>query len=116
MLNHALQKAVTRNRSQTRRVAVTIRLPEEVVERIDSLLMSRTSASESNFALVSRHKKVVTDSIANISDAIEELNIGNDEVCSMILRATYREISQIQQHNIDDQILEQIFSKFCIGK
>jgi tRNA modification GTPase len=89
---------------------------KELLERIDSLLMSRTSASESTLALVSRHKKVVTDSIANISEAIEELNIGNDEVCSMILRATFRELSQIQQHNIDDQILEQIFSKFCIGK
>ena len=87
-----------------------------LLEKIDSFLCSNTSNAESPLALVSRHKKAVTNAITNISESIEELSLNNDEVCTMSLRAAYREISQIEQHSLDDQILNQIFSKFCIGK
>ena len=88
----------------------------QLLTKIDSLLYSPTTVTERPLALVSRHKKAVTEAISNIKDAIEELNLGNDEVCTMLLRAAYKGISQIQQQNIDDQILNQIFSRFCIGK
>ncbi|MBN2589531.1 MAG: tRNA uridine-5-carboxymethylaminomethyl(34) synthesis GTPase MnmE [Sedimentisphaerales bacterium] len=88
----------------------------ELLEKIDSILSSHISNTESPLALVSRHKKAITDAITNISESIEELKNGNDEVCTMTLRAAYKEISQIEQHNLDDQILNQIFSRFCIGK
>lgn len=87
-----------------------------LLKKIDSSLCLQTSNAESPLALVSRHKKAVTDAITNIIESIEELNLGNDEVCTITLRAAYKEISQIEQHNLDDQILNQIFSKFCIGK
>jgi tRNA modification GTPase len=87
-----------------------------LLEQIDLSLYSQSSTTESSLALVSRHKKAVTDAISNLIEAINELNLGNDEVCTMLLQAAYREISQIQQQNIDDQILNQIFSRFCIGK
>ncbi len=87
-----------------------------LLDNIDSSLYSRSNQTERPLALVSRHKKAVTDAISNLNEAINELNLGNDEVCTMLLRAAYREISQIQQQNIDDQILDQIFSRFCIGK
>ncbi len=87
-----------------------------LLEKIDSSIYSQTSNSESPLALVSRHKKAVTDAITNIDEAIKELNLENDEVCAMMLRAAYKEISQIQQQNIDDHILDRIFSRFCIGK
>ena len=87
-----------------------------LLEKIDSSLYSQISIIESPLALVSRHKKTVTDAISNLIEAINELNLGNDEVCTMLLRAAYREISQIQQQNLDDQILDLIFSRFCIGK
>ena len=89
---------------------------KELLDKFDRLLCSNTSNEENPLALVSRHKKAVMDTIVNINDSIEELNLGNDEVCTMTLRAAYREISQIEQHNLDDQILNIIFSKFCIGK
>lgn len=87
-----------------------------LLEKIDSSLSSQTTNFESPLALVSRHKKAVTEAITNLKESIEELNSGNDEVCTMYLRAAFKELSQIEQHNIDDQILEQIFSRFCIGK
>jgi len=70
-------------------------------------------------ALTARHRKAVTDAIEQINESISELNAGNDEIVVMMLRAAYQAVSDIEQPgaaHIDEQILEQIFSRFCIGK
>jgi tRNA modification GTPase len=66
-------------------------------------------------ALTARHKQAVTEAIENVSEAISELEVGNDEVTAMMLRAAYLAVSDIEQH-VDEQILESIFKRFCIGK
>jgi tRNA modification GTPase len=66
-------------------------------------------------ALTARHRQAVTDAIENLGQALNELQAGNEEVTAMLLRAAYQSISDIQQH-IDEEILERIFSRFCIGK
>jgi len=67
-------------------------------------------------ALTARHRQAVTEAIENVSESISELKAGNDEVSAMMLRAAYQAISDIEQQNIDEQILDNIFSRFCIGK
>ena len=70
-------------------------------------------------ALTARHRKAVTEAINHVSESIGELNAGNDEVAAMMLRAAYQAVSDIEQPattHIDEQILGQIFSRFCIGK
>jgi len=66
--------------------------------------------------LTARHKQAVTDAIENISESIIELKAGNDEVAAMLLRAGYQSISNIEGEHVEEQILERIFSRFCIGK
>jgi len=66
--------------------------------------------------LTARHRSAVTEAIENISRSVEELKTGRDEVAAMMLRAACQAISNIEQENIDEQILEQIFKRFCIGK
>ena len=66
--------------------------------------------------LTARHKQAVTEAIENITEAAEQLRLGNDEVAAMLLRAGYQEISGIEFEHIDEKILEKIFSNFCIGK
>ena len=69
--------------------------------------------------LTARHKKAVTEAIENVSESMEELTVGNDEVTAMMLRAAYQALSAIEQPiggHIDEQILELIFNRFCIGK
>ncbi len=71
--------------------------------------------------LTARHKKAVTEAIENVSESMEELTIGNDEVTAMMLRAAYQALSAIPMYigtggHIDEQILELIFNRFCIGK
>jgi tRNA modification GTPase len=67
-------------------------------------------------ALTARHRQAVTEAIENVSESVSELKVGNDEVAAMMLRAAYQAISNIERQNIDEQILDAIFSRFCVGK
>ncbi len=63
-----------------------------------------------------RHKRAITEAIEYITDSVSELETGNDEVAAMMLRAAHQAISTIEQETIDEQILGNIFRRFCIGK
>jgi tRNA modification GTPase len=67
-------------------------------------------------ALTARHRQAVTEAIENIGESISELKAGETEVTAMMLRAAYQSISDIEQQHVDEEILERIFSRFCIGK
>ncbi len=76
-------------------------------------------STQSSVAFTARHKQAVTEAIENVSESIGELRAGNDEVTAMMLRAAYQAVSGIESvtgGHVDEQILEQIFSSFCIGK
>ena len=63
-----------------------------------------------------RHKQAATEAIEHIAEAISELENENDEVSAMMLRAAHQAVSSIEQESIDEQILTNIFHRFCIGK
>jgi tRNA modification GTPase len=67
-------------------------------------------------ALTARHRQAVTEAIENINEAIKEISAGGSEVAAMMMRAAYYCVSNIGQQSIDEKILDNIFSKFCIGK
>jgi tRNA modification GTPase len=67
-------------------------------------------------ALTARHRQAVIEAVDNIDESTDQLKAGNDELTAMMLRAAYRALSTIEQQNIDEQILQRIFSRFCIGK
>jgi len=89
-------------------------LREQISEKL-AVLMS-PSAETGVVALTERHKKAVTDAIENITEAIDELKADNDEIAAMLLRAAIQSLSGIEHEHIDEQMLERIFSRFCIGK
>jgi len=69
--------------------------------------------------LTARHRKAVTEAIDHVSESVDELNGRHDEVAAMILRAAWQAVSDIEQPgaaHIEEQILGQIFSRFCVGK
>ncbi len=98
---------------------------DRLKESIDKKLVASTSVigrgggeadAKSWVGLTSRHKKSVTEAIESLSQAIDTLKEAGDEVAAMLIRAAYQSISDIEQQDIDERILENIFSRFCIGK
>ena len=89
---------------------------------IDTAIVSCQSSivdRQSSILLTARHRQAVADAIRNIGEAVDEMSSGNDEVAAMLLRAAYQCICDIHQPasgRLDEQILQQIFSRFCIGK
>jgi tRNA modification GTPase len=88
---------------------------------VESLSLSFSPVWQNSVALTARHRQAVTEAIENISESINELQAGNDEVTAMMLRAAYQGICDIESATggpgqIDEQILEKIFGRFCIGK
>ena len=93
---------------------------ELLIDTIDNKLTEKAvSPQAGGIALTARHRNAVTEAIGQISESVDELNAGNDEVVGMMLRAAYQAVSDIKQPaaaHIDEQILGQIFSRFCVGK
>jgi len=97
---------------------------KELITKIDSSLITTASAknpalSESppgSIALTARHKKSVAETIENLTQAIDQLNAGNDEIAAMMLRSAYQNLSRIEQQDINEKVLRNIFGHFCIGK
>jgi tRNA modification GTPase len=93
---------------------------ESLRETIDKKLIENYEFSQvSGVALIARHRQAVTEAIENIDSAAKELKAGNDEITAMMLRVAYQCIGDIKQPgflDVDEQILQNIFSRFCIGK
>ena len=70
----------------------------------------------SRVALTARHRLAITEAIEQIAQAIAEVNRGNEEVAVMMIRNACQALSQIEQQSIDEQVLDRIFSRFCVGK
>jgi tRNA modification GTPase len=73
----------------------------------------------SGVALTARHRQALAEAMGHVDESIDELKAGSDEVAAMMLRAAYQALCDIEQPglaHIDEQILEQIFSRFCVGK
>ncbi len=77
---------------------------------------SNTSESAEKTALTERHKKAVIEAIKNVENACGELEKGSEEITAMFLRSAIRNLSSFEAEHIDEQILETVFSRFCIGK
>ncbi len=87
---------------------------------IDKKLIENFRPPDFNgLALTSRHRQTITEAIENIESAVEELTAGQDEVAAMTLRAAYQHLGDIDGLGaccVDEQILQNTFSRFCIGK
>ncbi len=76
-------------------------------------------SGQAQIGLAARHSRAVTAAIESLGEAIEQVEAGNDEVAAMMLRAAHQELSDIGrpvETAVDERILNEIFSRFCIGK
>jgi tRNA modification GTPase len=78
-----------------------------------------SESTASHVALTARHRQAVAQAIGNIGEAIDGFDQSAAEVTAMMLRATYQALCAIEQAqcvDVDEQILDSIFGRFCIGK
>jgi tRNA modification GTPase len=91
----------------------------ELKRVIEQNIIQRTSSSSESAgktALTERHKMAVSEAAKNIENAIAEIQNGNEEIAAYVLRAALQDLSKLETEHIDEAILDNIFSKFCIGK
>jgi len=90
-------------------------LDRKIIELAGSSL-AFTEAAAGSVGLTARHKQAVTEAIRHITESASELKAGNEEITAMMLRAAYQCVCDIEQQHVDEQVLDAIFSHFCIGK
>lgn len=99
---------------------VSVRRPDTVnaLRRLTGERISTCSeATEQALAVNSRHYEAVLACLELAQDACELFALGNDELAALLLRQAHSSISHIdEQKDIDESILTNIFSSFCIGK
>jgi tRNA modification GTPase len=81
-----------------------------------SVIVATSGHCKEGIALTTRHRQAITTAIADLEKAVDELKSDNDEVAAMMLRSACSRLNQIDRHNLDEQVLDRIFSRFCIGK
>jgi tRNA modification GTPase len=67
-------------------------------------------------ALTARHRQAVTEAMESVRQAAAQVNHGNEEVAVMMIRSACQSLAQIEHQALDEQVLDRIFSRFCIGK
>ena len=77
--------------------------------------ISATEATDT-IAMTARHKQAVSEAIENTKQASEQIETGHEEVAALMIRSAYEALSAIEAEPIDEQILDRIFGRFCIGK
>jgi tRNA modification GTPase len=81
-----------------------------------SSALSNLKSEVSAIALTARHRQAVTEAREQIVQAMVEVTRGNEEVAVLMIRAACQALVQIEQQSLDEQVLDRIFSRFCIGK
>jgi len=77
---------------------------------------TNTEIDASAVALTARHRQAVTEAVENVRQAIAEVEQGREEVAVMMIRAACEAVSGIEQQHLDEQVLDRIFNRFCVGK
>jgi len=91
-------------------------LVEDRPQSQPSSALSHLKSEVSTVALTARHRQAVTEAREQIAQAMVEETRGNEEVAVLMIRSACQALGQIEQQSLDEQVLDRIFRRFCIGK
>lgn len=92
---------------------------EALKDRIETTLLARRSNDterQDRLAINERHRRRLQEAVKAMDDCAEEIDNEAEEVAAMFLRQAYEVLGGLEHEDIDESILERIFSRFCIGK
>ncbi len=92
---------------------------EPLKKRIQAELLRRHSADteyESRHMINQRHEQKLAEAIKLLGEAGNEVKANSTEIAAMLLRQGYELLGGLETEDISETILNDIFSRFCIGK
>lgn len=90
----------------------------ELEEKIKEMFLEGNVSSNQDAVLTNmRHKVLLNKAIESLESALEELSMGTPLDCIEVdLNNAYTNLGSITGMTVEEEILDTIFSKFCIGK
>lgn len=90
----------------------------EIEEEIANLVYSERARHKGDLVIVNaRHKQALTDAHLYLSDALLTLNNGFPiDMVSIDVREAWRFMASITGESVGEELIDRIFSRFCLGK
>lgn len=91
---------------------------EELYKEIEKMFnIKEIDIDSGNLITNIRHKNQITSSIKNINEAINAINLNLPiDIISISIKETLEDLGKITGDNVGEDIINEIFSKFCLGK
>ena len=87
---------------------------KELELRVSKFLQTATQSNKEAVAILPRHDQHLRSAIVSLEEA--ELNAHTPELCASCLRDALRSLGEITGRISPDDVLEHVFSSFCVGK
>ncbi len=91
---------------------------QSLYDRIEEIFLSGIIDNESdNLIINSRHESLLNQALKSLTQVLEGINLGMSEDLLVIdLQDAYMYLGEIIGESLDDDIIDKIFSQFCLGK
>ena len=90
----------------------------ELLEMMQKMIVTEEIRTDNELlAINSRHKALISKAIVSLNKAIDTLNAGMPvDVIAIYIKEILEELGRITGESVTDDIINEIFSKFCLGK
>lgn len=89
---------------------------EDLFDAVEHAVWQGPHTEELKCAVSARHSDLLDTAMEELRDARDQADGERWEVCSVSLRGALRALGQVTGRSVAPDILEAIFSRFCIGK
>lgn len=91
---------------------------EKIYEEISKMFnLNKITVEDTAMITNLRHKEAINEAVENIKQAMEVVEQGLPiDICSVNIKDTLESLGKITGENVTEDILKEIFSKFCLGK
>ena len=88
-------------------------LKEKIIDLYDS---QRINPSDGGLITNARQYANISKTRDKLSDALANLQSGMKDMCGMILESALGELGELDGRSVSEEIVHNIFSRFCVGK